>query len=219
DYLTQLRADLSNQEVASLAQSFGPIAVLNSRGNPRSLRAAAIRAGIPTVTVEAGEPMRVQREVVAEGTKAIEALMAKMGMYGRSQRKSSKYAPVYYKSSWVRANQSGIFFSNAPLGERVVEGEVLGTVTDPITNRRSEILSPYRGRILGMALDQVVLPGFAIYHIGIQTPEARLIEEGQLDEENPGEEGIDQDLETAVGGAANPAVVEVPLHDALDDDD
>jgi predicted deacylase len=217
--LTQLRADLSNKRVASLAKSFGPIAVLNSRGNPRSLRAAAVRVGIPTVTVEAGEPMRMQREVVAEGTKAIQTLIAKMGMYGRIQRKSSRYAPVYYKSSWVRANQSGIFFSNVPLGERVVEGEVLGTVTDPITNRRSEILSPYRGRILGMALDQVVLPGFAIYHIGIQTPEARLIEEGQLNEENPGEEGIDQDMETSVDGADDAAEMEAPLDDALDDDE
>ncbi|MFT5136124.1 MAG: hypothetical protein ACI8XV_001153 [Arenicella sp.] len=48
---------------------------------------------------------------------------------------------------------------------------------------------------------------------------AQEIEEGQLDEANSGEEGIDQDMETAVDGAANPAVVEVPLQDALDDDD
>lgn len=175
--LTQLRADLSNERVATLAQSFGEIAVLNSRGNSGSLRAAAVRAGIPSVTVEAGEPMRMQSDVVAEGTKAIETLLAKMEMYGRSN-KWGRQAPVYYKSVWVRANQSGILFSRAPLGKRIVKGEVLGTVTDPITNARSDVVSPYQGRILGMALDQVVLPGFAAYHIGIQTPEAILIEEG-----------------------------------------
>jgi predicted deacylase len=216
--LTQLRADLSNQQVVSMAKSFGPIAVLNSRGNPRSLRAAAVRAGIPSVTIEAGEPMRIQRDVVAEGTKAIEKMMATMDMYGRSPRKSSRTAPVYYKSAWVRANQSGIFISDASLGERVVEGEALGTVTDPITNRRSEILSPHRGRILGMALDQVVLPGFAIYHIGIQTPEALLIEEGQLTEENPNEDEPALGLEPIVEGVDNAGPVEVPMHDALDED-
>lgn len=181
--LTQLRADLSNEQVAALAQSFGNIAVLNSRGNPGSLRAAAVRAGIPSVTVEAGEPLRMQSDVVLEGTHAIETLLNKMGMYGR-QSKWNKFAPVYYKSVWVRANQSGILFSRVPLGKRVVRGEVLGTITDPITNARSDIISPYQGRILGMALDQVVLPGFAAYHIGIQTPEAILIEEGQLDDED-----------------------------------
>jgi predicted deacylase len=216
--LTQLRADLSNQQVVSMAKSFGPIAVLNSRGNPRSLRAASVRAGIPSITIEAGEPMRIQREVVAEGTKAIEKMMATMGMYGRSPRKSSKTAPVYYKSAWVRANQSGIFISDASLGERVVEGEVLGTVTDPITNRRSEILAHHQGRILGMALDQVVLPGFAIYHIGIQTPEALLIEEGQLTEENPNEDEPALGQEPSAEGVDSTIPLEVPMHDALDDD-
>ncbi len=177
--LTQLRADLSNEAVANLAQSFGHITVLNSRGNPGSLRAAAVRAGIPAVTVEAGEPLRLQSDVVAEGAKAIETLLSKMGIYGRSS-KWTRQAPVYYKSSWVRSDQSGILFSRVPLGKRVVRGEVLGTVTDPITNARSDIISPFNGRVLGMALDQVVLPGFAAYHIGIQTPEAAMIEEAQM---------------------------------------
>lgn len=197
--LPQLRADLSDENVARLAQGFGVIAVLNSRGHPNSLRAAAVRAGIPSVTLEAGEPMAMQREVVEEGVLAINTLLAKTGMYGK-QKRWNRIAPVYYRSTWVRANQSGILFSRATLGQRVKEGDVLGTVTDPITNARTTIKSPYQGRILGMALDQVVLPGFAAYHIGIQTPEAILIEESQMsqplddmseDEEDGDDSGVD----------------------------
>lgn len=197
--LPQLRADLSDENVARLAQSFGVIAVLNSRGHPNSLRAAAVRAGIPSVTLEAGEPMAMQSEVVAEGVAAINTVLAKTGMYGK-QKRWNRIAPVYYRSTWVRANQSGILFSKASLGQRVREGDVLGTVTDPITNARTTIKSPYHGRILGMALDQVVLPGFAAYHIGIQTPEAILIEESQMnqngevleeDEEDGDDAGVD----------------------------
>lgn len=188
--LPQLRADLSNEEVAKFAQNFGSIAVLNSRGNSSSLRVAAVKAGIPAVTIEAGEPMAMQNEVVEAGTLALNSLLAKMGMYGK-QRSWHRVSPVYYKSAWVRANQSGILFSRATLGKRVSQGEVLGTVTDPITNQRSEIISPYQGRILGMALDQVVMPGFATYHIGIQTPEAILIEESQM----KAEQGMEEDFE------------------------
>lgn len=210
--LPQLRADLADESVARLAQNFGVIAVLNGRGNPNSLRAAAVRAGIPAVTLEAGEPMAMQREVVEEGVKAINTLLAKTGMYGKKQR-WNRIAPVYYRSAWVRANQSGILFSQATLGQRVKEEEILGTVTDPITNARSTIKSPYNGRIIGMALDQVVLPGFAAYHIGIQTPEAILIEESQLngetleeDEEDGDDSGVDDtdemnDPETGVSKA------------------
>jgi len=195
--LPQLRADLADENVARLAQNFGVIAVLNGRGNPNSLRAAAVRAGIPAVTLEAGEPMAMQREVVEEGVRAINTLLAKTGMYGKQQR-WTRIAPVYYRSAWVRANQSGILFSKATLGQRVKEEDVLGTVTDPITNARTTIKSPYNGRIIGMALDQVVLPGFAAYHIGIQTPEAILIEESQQnegtleeDEEDGDDSGVD----------------------------
>jgi uncharacterized protein len=190
--LPQLRADLSNDKVVRLAQNFGAVAVLNTRGNPSSLRAAAVKAGVPTVTLEAGEPMAVQREIVAEGTAAINELLANLGMYGK-QRKWNRIAPVYYKSVWVRANQSGILFSSVGLGDRVREGEILGTVTDPVTNARSRIVSPYQGRVLGMALDQVVLPGFAAYHIGIQTPEAILIEESQLNNGSAEEDEEDGD--------------------------
>lgn len=195
--LPQLRADLADENVARLAQNFGAIAVLNGRGNPNSLRAAAVRAGIPTVTLEAGEPMAMQREVVEEGVKAINTLLAKTGMYGKQQR-WNRIAPVYYRSAWVRANQSGILFSKATLGQRVKEEDILGTVTDPITNARTTIRSPYNGRIIGMALDQVVLPGFAAYHIGIQTPEAILIEESQMNEgmlEEDEEDGDDSGLD------------------------
>ena len=197
--LPQLRADLSDENVARLAQNFGVIAVLNGRGNPNSLRAAAVRAGIPAVTLEAGEPMAMQSDVVEEGVTAINTLLAKTGMYGK-QKRWNRIAPVYYRSAWVRANQSGILFSKATLGQRVKEEDILGTVTDPITNARTTIKSPYNGRIIGMALDQVVLPGFAAYHIGIQTPEAILIEESQMngelleteeDEEDGDDSGVD----------------------------
>jgi predicted deacylase len=190
--LPQLRADLSNEKVAALAQQFGSIAVLNGRGNKGSLRAAAVRFGIPAVTLEAGEPLRVQSEIVDAGVKAVNMLLANNGMYGR-QSKWLKAAPVYYKSVWVRANQSGILFSQVALGKNVVPGEVLGTVTDPVTNARSEILSPYKGRILGMALDQVVMSGFAAYHIGIQAPEAALIEDEEMEDE-------DAIMDTSIGG-------------------
>ncbi len=190
--LPQLRADLSDENVARLAQSFGVIAVLNSRGNPSSLRTAAVRAGIPSVTLEAGEPMAMQRDVVEQGVAALNTLLAKTGMYGK-QKRWNRIAPVYYRSTWVRANQSGILFSTATLGQRVKEGDILGTVTDPITNARTTIKSPYTGRVIGMALDQVVLPGFAAYHIGIQTPEAILIEESQMNQTAPEEDEEDGD--------------------------
>ena len=81
---------------------------------------------------------------------------------------------VYYQSAWIRVNHGGILLSHVQLGEKITKDKVLGVVTDPITNNRSEILSPYNGQIIGMAVDQVVMPGFAGFHIGIQETEKKI---------------------------------------------
>lgn len=180
--IPQLRADMSNAKVAEFVRLFGDIPVLNSAGNPNSLRAAAVRAGIPTVTLEAGEPMRLQSDMVDVGVNAITTLMAKNGMYSRLSI-WAKPAPAFYRSAWVRSNASGILLSSMKLGAEVEMGDVLGAVNNPITNEKNTILSPYEGRILGMALDQFVMPGFAVYHIGIHdTPDNPASQLAALDE-------------------------------------
>lgn len=179
--ITQLRADMRNDMVAEFTNMFGSIPVLNTRGNRSSLRAAAVRAGIPAVTLEAGEPMRMQTEVVEEGVRAIKTLMEKNGMYP-SFSLWAKPSPAFYRSSWVRANGSGILFSKVKLGDKVRDGQVLGEVINPITNEKKKVVSKYNGRVLGMALDQFVLPGFAAYHIGILAPRDKLSDPTEEDE-------------------------------------
>ena len=166
--MPQLRADMDNPRVANFVELFGDIPVLNSPGSERTLRAAAVRAGIPTVTLEAGEPMRMQREMVDVGVKTIHTLMAKSGMYSKLGL-WVKPKPAFYDSAWVRVNSSGILFSRMALGDDVDEGDILGAVNNPVSNEQVDIVSPYTGKILGMALDQFVMPGFAVYHIGIRS--------------------------------------------------
>ena len=168
--LPQLRADLREPTIVELSESFGATVVLHSEGAEGTLRRAAANIGIPAVTLEAGGPMRLQKNAVEHGVKGIETLLNKMQMYSRFTLWGDP-EPVFYRSQWIRANGGGLLFSEVELGERVNVGELLGTVTDPITNVRSEIRSPYKGRILGRALDQVVLPGFAAFRIGIETSE------------------------------------------------
>ncbi len=168
--LPQLRADLREPTIVELSESFGATVVLHSEGAEGTLRRAAANIGIPAVTLEAGGPMRLQKNAVDHGVKGIETLLDKLQMYSRFTLWGDP-EPVFYRSQWIRANGGGLLFSEVELGERVSVGELLGTVTDPITNVRSEIRSPYTGRILGRALDQVVLPGFAAFRIGIETSE------------------------------------------------
>ncbi|HHQ14952.1 MAG TPA: succinylglutamate desuccinylase/aspartoacylase family protein, partial [Chromatiales bacterium] len=166
--LPQLRADLRYRQVREMTQGFGGMAVLHNAGAPGTLRRAATDAGIPAVTLEAGEPLRLQSNKVSEGVNGILSLLTAQGMIHRMQLLSAP-EPVFYESTWIRADTGGILFSLVRLGQLVEPGDVLGTVTDPISNEQNLIYATARGRVLGMALNQVVMPGFAAFRIGIET--------------------------------------------------
>lgn len=165
--LPQIRADLRSPTIARMTRAFGSTVVLHSVGDKGSLRRAANDAGIPSVTFEMGEPMRVQPEQVDHGAKAIETLLYALNMT-KQRRYWGDPEPVYRASRWVRVDNGGILFSDVALGERVSEGELLGVVTDPMSDQQYRVYAPVSGRVLGMALNQVVLPGFAAYRIGIE---------------------------------------------------
>jgi predicted deacylase len=95
----------------------------------------------------------------------MEALLFEMGMTAAAPARSEPQA-IFYDSQWVRADSGGILISHVALGDRVVAGQPLGIVVDPINNIEREISSPVIGRVIGMARNQVVLPGFAAFHLG-----------------------------------------------------
>ena len=169
--LPQLRADLTHADVVTLTRGFGATVVLHSTPADGTLRAAATNAGIAAITLEAGGPSILELDEVKHGVKGIQTLLNKLGM----QKKRSFWGdpePIYYRSTWVRADRGGILLTDVELGAKVIRGEMLGSITDPMNNASINVFAPFSGRIIGMARNQVVMPGFAAFHIGIETDDA-----------------------------------------------
>jgi uncharacterized protein len=173
--LPQLRADLRNPDVVTLTHGFGATVILHSDPAEGTLRYAASRIGIPTVTLEAGGPSELELKEVMHGVKGIDTLLNTLGMVKKS-RLWGDPEPVYYRSVWVRADRGGILLADVGLGSTVRRGDLLGTITDPMNNASTNLYAPFAGRIIGMARNQVVMPGFAAFHVGIQTAEASAAE-------------------------------------------
>ena len=166
--LPQIRANMSNPKVANFVEGFDKIAIVHHSGNQGMLRTAANNAGIIAVTMELGESLRIQENQIAAGTHSVNSLLDKFGMYPRVFIWGDP-KPAYYQSTWIRVESGGILFSKMGLGDNVSVGDVLGIVTDPITNQSANLAAPIKGHIIGMAVNQVVMPGFAAYHIGIES--------------------------------------------------
>jgi predicted deacylase len=198
--LPQLRGDLTNPRVLHLARGFGAGTVVHTLGRRGTLRRAATETGIPAITYEGGEPMRFQDDEVERGVEGIRQLMTDLDMIepavdaeGAPEPKPASAPPqkIYHRSRWVRVDEGGILLSRVRLGERIEEGTTLGAVTDPLSNERTVIFSPYAGRLIGMALNQVVIPGFAAFHIGMEDVGPAEAEEEVTAEDLEGDDGPD----------------------------
>ena len=161
----QLRADLTNPAVRRLAASFGATPILRKRGNARMLRRVASERGIPSVSLEFGESTTVQTQHVNDAVAALRIALGQLGMLAKTETRPSRQA-VYVRSFWIRAEQGGVFISRKTLGNVIVEGEIIGVIANPLTDEQVEIIAPADGRILGLASDQFVLPGYGVFHVG-----------------------------------------------------
>lgn len=161
--LPHVRGDLANPGVRALVDGLGGWLVLDHPGAAGTLRRAASQAQVPAITFEVGAPYRMEPEAVSRGLEGLEAVLAQLDMNGRPV---SGRPEIVERSHWVRVDDGGLLFTEVGLGHAVQAGELLGVVIDPISNQRSEIRAPRRGRVIGMAWSQVVIPGFAAFHLG-----------------------------------------------------
>lgn len=165
--LAQIRVDFNHARGLELARSFSSGLVLHGSGPTGSLRRAAMDAGITAFVYEAGQPARFESEEIAQGIAGLHNVMVALDMREATSAEQKEQFE-FRDSRWVRANAGGIFLTDQKLGETIWAGDILGTITDPITNSSTTVLSQDYGRILGMAVPQVVLPGFALFHLGIK---------------------------------------------------
>jgi predicted deacylase len=165
--LPQIRVDISHQPSFELARHFGVGIIIDGRGPSGSLRREAVDAGVPAIIYEAGEPLRFQEQEIARGERGVANVMEFLGMVPGVQEEIP-LSQVFKRSSWVRVppGQGGFFFPAAELGTEVAPGTRLGHVVDPLTDAYHEIVAPFSGQIIGMAVPQVVLSGYALFHIG-----------------------------------------------------
>jgi predicted deacylase len=163
--LPQIRTDLESEAAYAMARSFGVGVVLHGRGPSGSLRRAVLDGGVPAVIYEAGGPLRFEEDEITRGVEGVRNVMAEMEMIAETPE--HRPSEVYRKTTWVRADDAiGVFLSERKPGDYVKEGDVLGTVTDPLTEDTSSILAPRDARIIGMAVPQMVLPGYGLFNLG-----------------------------------------------------
>ena len=162
----QIRADLSNPETRLMTEAFGVPVALDAKLRDGSLRGCAAESGVPLILYEAGEALRFEELYIRAGVKGIINVMRHIGMLRKSHRKKPLAHPIIsYKTSWVRAPESGILRTLVPLGDKVTKGQTLAMVADPLGSAETAITAPDDGMVIGRTNLPLVYEGDATFHI------------------------------------------------------
>lgn len=164
----QIRVD-DDPKSLDLARHFGVGIVVLDDGPSGSIRREAARVGIPAIIYEAGEPSRFDLEQIDAGVRGIDSVMSYLNMVEGPAELEVPDSRIYTKTQWVRVpvGAGGYFFPSRELGQTVQVGDVLGTIIDPLTDRHTVIRSSDSGEIIGLAVAQIVLSGYALVHLGV----------------------------------------------------
>lgn len=161
-----VRANLRDPAVKTLAYSLGSELIVNSKGPVGCLRRAACDIGCPTVIVEAGEVWKIEPAVVDVGVRAIASALSALDMISQKPVKPACQVRVD-KTKWVRAENGGILQFHVAPGDVVEKGQALTTNADLHGHEQNVTIAPAAGVVIGMTTLPFVTPGDAVCHLAI----------------------------------------------------
>lgn len=160
-----VRADLSDPQVARIAKAFGSELILDNRGPKGSFRREACVAGCPTIVMEGGEVWKVEPGIVDSAIKGIVNVLRELQMLpGRPE--ITEHQMALTKTKWLRAERGGFLQFHVKPGDGVEQGQAIATNTNLLGVEKSVLYSPYAGVVLGMTTLPAVTPGEPICHLG-----------------------------------------------------
>lgn len=166
DNQPQIRAALDNPAVKEMAFGFSIPIIVSSGRIEHSLRAEAEHIGIPVITYEAGEALRLDEKSIVSGVRGVVNVMRTLGMLRARSFRTVKAEPfVANSTTWLRAPCDGIFRSSIKLGARVMQDQELGFVTSPFEPNETAVKASSEGIIICVNNLPLVNEGDALFHL------------------------------------------------------
>jgi len=164
--LPQIRASLGNNVVDEMAKAFGASIIINSNTRDGSLRQVAQETGCDMLLYEAGEALRFNELSIRIGVKGVLNVMRHLGMLKNTTTKTKPHvAPISSGSQWTRAPMGGIMRAYFGLGDKVLEGDLLAHISDPLGEENVTIVAESSGIVIGRTNLPIVNKGDALFHI------------------------------------------------------
>ncbi len=162
------RADLRHPVVRDMAHWFGPEIIVHNKAGTGTVRAAAMAAGIPAITVELGDPQRFQRRLIEGSVFGLLNVLAGLGVH-RSGAPATTDAPtVCARSRWMHASHGGLLEVFPGVTQAVEAGAVVARVSSIFGDVVAEYTAPEAGVVIGKSTDPACETGSRVLHLGFE---------------------------------------------------
>jgi predicted deacylase len=162
-----------------LAMGFSIPVVINSGLIENSLRFEAGKLGIPVITYEAGEALRLDEQSIVTGVRGVISVMRALGMLTKGRIATVRAEPYISNStSWFRASADGLFRPLVKLGARVKKGDTLGVISAPFNAEETILVAPANGIVICVSNLPLVNEGEALFHIAKFEEVNKVVENG-----------------------------------------
>lgn len=163
----QVRYSKRAEGILEVAKIFAPPYIIQKPLIAKSLRKVAHDLKIPILVFEAGESLRLDGYAIQMGKNG---MLRTLQHYGMIDYASSALHPVMHitKSSWIRAEHSGLFMWTKRSGAFVSKGEPMGFYRDRDGLKQRRVYAKKSGYIIGHNNAPVVNQGDALFHIGYE---------------------------------------------------
>lgn len=160
-----VRGDMSNPVVKSMAEAFGCEVIMDGKGPKSALRPEATAVGCPTIIMEGGEVWKVEPSIVESSVRGIRNVLKSLNMIA-GEIESPDYQVVVERSKWVRAESGGFLQFHVKPGDVVEKDQPLSTNTDLLGHEQGVLTAPFDAVVVGMTTLPAVSPGEPVCHLG-----------------------------------------------------
>ena len=163
----QIRIIPNNNELKVLASVFNAPFTLYSKNIAGTFRNACTRLGVKMLLFEGGKSLDLNAQITKEGVDGAKRFLHHLDMLSPKKEADFQIEKSIYieKSSWIRANASGMFIGLIKIGTYVKKGEVLATISDPFGKIEHKVKAPNDGYLINVNDAPIVYQGDAIFHI------------------------------------------------------
>lgn len=167
------RGDMENDTLAGMLRALAPDIIVSNKGKASfgsasglTMRAFATAKGIPSITVEYGNPQVYQKEMIKRGVDGLQNLMVHLGFLEEAIQ-PSKESKVCAKSYWLYTDKGGYLDIVVDLKQEVKQNDVIAILKNSFGAIIATYKVPEDGIVVGKSTNPVSSSGSRIIHLGI----------------------------------------------------